>query len=303
VSGKTPTVGAEPLEMELKRVFPQVVAVGTSELVITGGGAWPDSNADYKRAEIFDASNDTLSESVVTDFAPRALHTLTYVKKETVETATVDVYLAWGGTPTDAKAAFLVNTRGQAQSQPTFVSAVFTGDSAAFERTYFHSMTQLDGDRFLAVGGVGLEGSKLEKLDASAAYLITYKKQDGQRTLNVEALGGLPEGRWGHSATSHGGTSAAIIGGFTTLAGSGTADVVTFDLAKKAFSSTPQPPAFAPRGGHAATLLQGDGLYLAGGIQQKSDLQLPEIMLSEVFVPTTVDFCTAPAPAEGEEEQ
>ena len=289
------------LQMMLKRVFPVVVPLGSSEVLITGGGNWPESKSDFKEAELFNAKSNELASTVtVTDFAPRAGHTLTFVKNETISGATVEVFLAWGGTTTDHKAAFLLNTRGLEQSQPTFATAVFTSDSASFDRTYFHSMTPLEGDRFLALGGVALDGSDLSKVDATQAYLVSYSMTDGKRTLKVEEIGGFPKGRWAHTATSHDGKQVAIVGGFTGLNGDGSDQVVYFDGDTQKFSTSPQPPAFAPRGGHTATLLQDDALYLAGGIQTTADLAGTEVVLSDVYVPGNVVYCTAAKPAEGE---
>lgn len=302
VSTKVATVVASGVKMNLKRAFPRVALVGSGEVIITGGGAWPEADADYKTSEIFDARiNELTSALTVTDFAPRSGHTLTFVKNETVQNSTVEIFLAWGGTTTDSKAAFLVNTRGQQQAQPTFAPATFTADSAPLDRTWFHSVTALSDDRFLVLGGVSNSGTKLDKLDASFAWLATYGRDENQRTIKVEKLSGFPNGRWAHTATSHDGSVATIIGGFESLTGDGTGSIVYFDGVKKAFSTSPQPPSFAPRGGHSATLLLDDSIFLAGGVQTTADIGLPEVMLTDVYVPNNVSFCTAPVPAEGEE--
>lgn len=302
VSTKAGAVVASGITMKFKRVFPQVALIGTGEVIITGGGAWPEANADYKTSEIFDARTDELTSAItVIDFAPRSGHTLTFVKNETVESSTVEIFLAWGGTTADSKAAFLVNTRGQQQAQPTFATAKFTADSAPLDRTWFHSVTPLSNDRFLVLGGVSNTGSKLDRLEADFAWLATYARSDNERTIKVEKLSGFPNGRWGHSATSHDGAAATIIGGFTSLTGDGSSSVVYFDGVKKAFSTSPQPPSFAPRGGHAATPLLDDSIFLAGGVQTPADIGKPEVMLTDVYVPNNVSFCTAPVPAEGEE--
>lgn len=302
VSTDKPSVVASDIKMDVKRVFPQVALVGTGEVIITGGGGWPQANADYKTAEIFDARTNALSDGItVVDFAPRSGHTLTFVKNEVVNGSTVEIFMVWGGTTADSKAAFLVNTRGQQDAQPTFAPATFTSDSASFDKTWFHTVTPVGADKFLVAGGVGATGNKLDRLDAGFAWLATYGTEDGQRTLKVEKLSGFPAGRWGHTTLSHDGTSAAILGGFTSLSGDGAADVVFFDTAKKAFSTGSQPAGFAPRGGHAATLLVDDSIFLAGGMQNTADLNAKELMLSDVYVPNNVSFCTAPVPAEGEE--
>ena len=302
VGASTPAVIASDIKMDVKRVFPRVALVGTGEIIITGGGEWPQANADYKTAEIFDARTDSLSTDItVIDFAPRSGHTLTFVKNEVVNGSTVEIFLAWGGTTADSKAAFLVNTRGQQQAQPTFATATFTSDSASFDRTWFHSVTPVGTDKFLILGGVSNTGNKLDRLDGGFAWLATYALKDNQRTIKVEKISGFPAGRWGHTTLSHDGTTAAVIGGFTSLTGDGAAEVVFYDAVKKAFSVSSQPAGFAPRGAHTATLLVDDSIFLAGGMQNTADLNAKEKMLTDVYVPNNVTYCTAPAPVDGEE--
>ncbi|NUN14018.1 MAG: hypothetical protein HUU55_10335 [Myxococcales bacterium] len=297
-----PPVVTQGQAMMLKRVFPVVNRIGSEEIVITGGGRWPNPESDYKDAEFFNVATSTIDPTILaSDFVPRSGHTMTFVKNENVSGNTIEVYLLWGGSLNDPKASLLRNTRTSGKSSVTFADLDITGDIP--ERTYFHSMTALGQDRFLALGGVALDSNKkLTRLENSFAYLITYTNPGGNSpTLAVSARTGFPNPRIFHTATSHDGKVVTIVGGFLGLNGSATDQVAYFDADALTFASEPQPTGgFAARAGHVALSLKNDALYLGGGISAAEDLTKAEQMLSELIVPGMVRYCDALVPVKGE---
>lgn len=288
--------------MMLKRVFPVVNRIGSEEIVITGGGRWPNPESDYKDAEFFNVATATIDPTILaSDFVPRSGHTMTFVKNENVSGNTIEVYLLWGGSLNDPKASLLRNTRSSGKSSVTFADLDITGDVP--ERTYFHTMTALGQDRFLALGGVALDSNKkLTRLENSFAYLITYTNPGGNSpTLAISARTGFPSARIFHTATSHDGKIVTIVGGFLGLNGNASDQVAYFDADSLTFASEPQPAGgFAPRAGHVGLSLRNDALYLGGGVSAADDLTKAEQMLSELIVPGMVSYCDALVPVKGE---
>jgi hypothetical protein len=290
----TATLFEETVEMPLKRVFPQVARLGFEFVVITGGGAWPQPESDYKRADFYHVQDNRIAEEkFAEDLTARSAHTLTFVKTESVTSggAPEEIFLLWGGTTGEAKASFLVHNTSS--GSVNFVQAKLEGEVP--DKTFFHTMTTLRNDRLLAVGGVSYQDNKLGTLDAFAAYRLGYSHpKGGSRTITVEKVPGFPEGRVFHTASPYAADDVAIIGGLTTLDGDAATALAYYDGADLRFVSDPQPrTALVGRAGHAAVVTASDAVFLAGGVSDVNDLKAAEQMLAEILVPPTVRFCDA----------
>lgn len=297
LSGGTPTVLPGTLTLAAPRVFSQTTIFGGDRVMISGGGGWPNADAKFAKADFVGWDQETGAFKItsldysVLDTAPRSGHTVTLLGRETVNGVTQDVYLVWGGTSQD-KVAYLLLLSTDLNAQPIFVPPTVTGDSP--EKTAFHRAVSLGDGKVLVVGGATYGNGGLTAVNDSAAYLIDYgRTEGGTQSLSIKQLGGLPEGRVFHTATTHDNKRVAIVGGFTSLSGEGASSVVYFD--GQSFTTSPA-PAFplAPRGGHAAIVTNGDALYLAGGVGELEDLKANESLLSEIFVPASVGYCDSP---------
>jgi hypothetical protein len=304
LSGDVPAVLGGLGELNPRRIFPRLAMLGTDEVAIMGGGDWHKEKPgpDFKDAIIFNAKTSTLDAGIApSDNTVRVGQTVTFVKYETAQNGNpIEVYLVWGGTRSEPMASLMRNARNNdGTSNVTFYSS-FPMDGDDPERTFFHTMTPLGDDRFLAVGGVAPdESGELTRIESDFVYLIEYSNTNGDNPkLDVTNIQGLDSGRVFHSATSHDGKVVTLIGGFTTETGDVASEIVTFDVETQTFDSSVQPAGyFAPRAGHVAEVLENDGLYLLGGVSDVSDLLLAEHMLHEVFVSAGVRFCDAPVVA------
>lgn len=307
ITSGTATMDPTPIPLEQQRVFPVLTTTVTNNLIITGGGDWPDPGNDYIEVDYIKSASDGSFVESSNDFFARMLtertgHSVTYVGRDETASTPSDVYLVYGGTTGDDRAELLLVPLS-GDSEPTFRDDNFDTSGANPERTFFHSATGVGGNSVIALGGATYDsGSGLSSISAGATYKLNYIIQNDSEVITVEKLPSMPTGRIFHSATSHDGRTVSILGGFTGINGGAISDVLCLDGIGGTFDEGQQPRTpLVARAGHAAAMTLGDAIYMAGGIEVVDDLISNEPMLSEIFVPGCVSFCAADSYAASED--
>src|SRR5438105_8978725 len=144
---------------------------------------------------------------------------------------------------------------GQSANAPVPVSASWQSAPSMLHARSAHAVVST-GDAIYAIGGTG-EGGKpvlqVERFDGSRWSDETTLPGDGLNATAAVAVG----------------SRIFVIGGFKTSTNVPTSDVLIYDTRSHAWSNAPPMP--APRGGHAATVLE-DGIHVIGGGNSRETL-------------------------------
>lgn len=302
---KTNTFAAGTERMSSKRAFARAASLADGTVLVTGGGAWPnDADDSHLECDIFDPQdNDTaggfLDIPTLRGFYPRAGHSLTFLKN-TPEGLTQ--LLIWGGTTPERSLRhpaeiYKQSGRQQDNINGTFSEVLLVGDpSQPPDFTYFHEVTRLSGQRFLATGGAPFESDAIQAPKDDEAWLLTYD-DSVTPTLVVQKVAGFGPGRVFHTALSDDLRHVAVIGGFGGLdAIAAPNHVMSFDADAAAsgapFWSTADAAGAltTPRGGHAATLTPAGTVFVVGGEVAVRTGNEAKRMAAEIYTPSFVSL-------------
>lgn len=300
----TDTFSAGTEAMRSRRAFARAAALADGTVLVTGGGAWPlDDQDDFEAdiADIFDPEDNDraggfLDIPKMRSFYPRAGHSLTFLRN-TDEGLTQ--LLLWGGTTPGASLnhpaeVFKQSGRQQDGVNGTFAEVTLLGSEApAF--TFFHEVTRLSGNRFIATGGAPYEGGALQAPRSDEAWLLTFTTDSASPTLIVQRMPGFGPGRVFHSALSDDLRHVAVVGGWgPTTAVAAPDHVLSFDVeagaAGQAFwtQAANAGAQSTPRGGHAATLTPAGTVFLVGGELSWDQASAAKRAAAEIYTPAFV---------------
>jgi len=307
---ETFTPGSE--RMRSRRAFARAAALSDGTVLVTGGGPWPlDDGDDFEAdiADIFDPQDNDraggfLDIPKMRSFYPRAGHSMTFLRN-TSEGLTQ--LLIWGGTTPGASLTHPAEVYKQSGRQQdgvngTFAEVTLLGSEApAF--TFFHEVTRLSGNRFLATGGAPYEG-ELKTPRADEAWLLTFTDDNAAPTLIVQRMPGFGTGRVFHSALSDDLRNVAVVGGWGITKTEGQPAIISaiaspehvmsFDVdagaAGRAFwtQAAGAGAQTTPRGGQAATLTPAGTVFLVGGELSWDQASAAKRAAAEIYTPAFV---------------
>ncbi|MFT7578635.1 MAG: hypothetical protein ACI9MR_000293 [Myxococcota bacterium] len=264
-------VGTE--QMSVPRAFARAHALADGTAVITGGGPWPFDPADagFLNVEVFDPEDNGGQGGFLDvgrgfrSFYSRAGHSLTFLRETEVGLTQL---LVWGGTTPERSLnhpaeVFRQSGRQRDGVNGTFVEVVVDG---APSYTYFHEVTRLAGERFLATGGAAFADGAIQAPAANEAWLLTYV-DDPVPTIFAQRVEGMGAGRVFHGATSPDLQHVTVTGGLSGVLALTTDKVMFFDVAAQgaAWRAAPLSETFAPRGAHQSALSPSGSVLVVGG--------------------------------------
>lgn len=294
--------------MRVTRAFARAAALADGTVLVTGGQPWPLQDSDRFEAgdaDIFDPQDNDgeggfLDIPKLRGFYPRAGHSLTFLKN-TAEGLTQ--LLIWGGTTQSASLFSPAEIYRQSGRQKDGVNGTFaevtlvSADQTVPSFTFFHEVTRLSGNRFLATGGAVYHDGAMGGPQADEAWLLTYT-DNVSPTVLVQRASGFGVGRMFHTAVSDDLRHVAVIGGwgadFQAIAAPD--HVLSFDVdapknqlpfwttATSAGSQT------TPRGGHAVALTPAGTVYVVGGELAWDQVSTTKRAASEIYTPAFVSL-------------
>ncbi|MFO0747410.1 MAG: hypothetical protein U1F43_17345 [Myxococcota bacterium] len=194
--------------MSVKRAFARAAALSDGTVLVTGGGAWPfDADDAHLACDVFDPQDNAkqggfLDIPLLRGFYPRAGHSLTFLK---TTPEGLSQLLIWGGTTPERSLnhpaeIFKQSGRQQDRINGTFAEVLLVGDpNQPPDFTYFHEVTRLSGQRFLATGGAPFRDGNIQAPADDESWLLTFSDADAP-TLVVTRVPGLGIGRVFHTA-------------------------------------------------------------------------------------------------------
>ena len=234
------------------RQFHTATLLPSRKVLICGGRGTAGGTAPVAAAELYDPTTGTFTNTG-SMLSPRYEHTATLLSNGKVLIA----------------AGYLFGTNPAMMTAELYdpATGTFSATGSLSVARYNHTATLLPNGKVLVVGGQGNFSSTGAYVDYASAEL--YDPATG----TFSATGSLSTPRLNHDATLLSDGTVLVTAGYNHMNGDTyLASVEVYDPAKGTFSAAA--PLIDVRHGHTATLLQDGRVFVAGGVQLSSVVEI-----------------------------